>query len=143
MTTNATPSIKDPAQERVPADFADKLALIVLLALDAAHRGQANTSQSNTLFLHLGTAHLLWHHRGSGPMIRRALDAMTAMGRAARRDQDKPVALKPSEYQTIRIAIGYYLNSLTTFKVGELVEASKLSAESMGAAPVLAYAKAA
>lgn len=123
------PLLRIAAKGLVPPEFADKVALIVLLALDAAKRGQCNNAQANTLTLHLCAAKLLWARARNKAMWDRAAAGFDALFRAAGRDLDKPMTLTTGEYSTIRTAVSYYVQALPLLEVGKLAGATQHAAE--------------
>ncbi len=117
-----SPLVQIAAKTKVGAEEADKIALVVLTALDAAKRGQAPASAANTLTEHLMVGVLLWARQGNRSLYDSATAAWLAMCKACAR----PTALldlSTQEYQAIRKAIGYYLRAVPQLEAGILVGA--------------------
>lgn len=60
-----SPLMQIAAKTKVGAEETDKIALVVLTALDAAKRGAAPASLANTLTEHLMVGILLWARQGN------------------------------------------------------------------------------
>lgn len=111
----------------------DEICLVILLALDAAKRGLAPHSLSNTLCEHLFASAILWKTAGNKALMDRAQDAWDAMAKACARPGDK-LALTTKEYQALRVAFGYFLRNLGKIEAGKLVDAYGAARKHMGLA---------
>lgn len=116
------PLLRIAAKTKVGQEEADTIALIVLLALDAAKRGQATTAAANTLTEHLMAGVLLWARQGNRALYDRATAAWLAMCKACARPTEL-LDLTTTEYKAIRLAISYYLRAIPQLEAGVLVGA--------------------
>ena len=110
------------AKRLIEFEDADKIALLVLIALDAAKRGQAPASLANTLTEHLLTSAAIWSQQGSRRLYDKSVLAWTALRKACAR----PTALldlTTGEYAAIRLSIAYYIRALPKLEVGVLAVA--------------------
>ena len=110
------------AKRLIEPEDADKIALLVLIALDAAKRGQAPASLANTLTEHLLTSAAIWSQQGNGRLYDKSVLAWTALRKACAR----PTALldlTTGEYAAIRLSIAYYVRALPKLEVGVLAVA--------------------
>lgn len=110
------------AKQRIEPEDVDKIALAVLVSLDAAKRGEAPASLSNTLTEHLLASAAVWSQIGNRRLYDVAVIAWKAMLRACSR----PTALldlTTGEYRAIRMAISYYLRALPKIEAGTLAAA--------------------
>lgn len=114
-------------------DDVDEISLVILVALDAAKRGLAPHSLSNTLCEHLLAAALMWKKVGNKALLDCSQAAWNAMESATNRPGDK-LALTTKEYQSLRAAFGYYLRNLAKIEAGKLVDAYGLARKHMGIA---------
>lgn len=110
------------AKTKIGPEESDKIALIVLTALDAAKRGAAPASLANTLTEHLLVGVLLWAKQGNKALYDTAIAAWLAMVSACARPTER-LDLTTKEYQAIRKAIGYYLRAVPQLEAGVLVGA--------------------
>lgn len=117
-----SPLMQIAAKTKVGAEESDKIALVVLTALDAAKRGAAPASLANTLTEHLMVGILLWARQGNRALYDTATAAWLAMCRACARPTDL-LDLTTSEYSAIRKAISYYLRAIPQIEAGILVGA--------------------
>lgn len=113
------------AKQAIDQENVDKIALIVLIAFDAAKRGEANNALVNTVTEHLATAQALWAGTGNRPMYDRAITAWKQWCKACCRDPEQPLRLSTQEYTSTRIALGYYLRALPKVELGRLVAAKQ------------------
>lgn len=110
------------AKRLIEPEDADKIALLVLIALDAAKRGQAPASLANTLTEHLLTSAAIWSQQGNRRLYDKSVLAWTALRKACAR----PTALldlTTGEYAAIRLSIAYYVRALPKVEVGVLAVA--------------------
>jgi hypothetical protein len=110
------------AKRRVEADDADQIALLVLIALDAAKRGAAPTSLANTLTEHLLASAAVWSQSGNRKLYVVAVEAWTALRSACARPTEM-LDLTTGEYKAIRIAISFYVRALPQIETGALAAA--------------------
>jgi len=106
-------------KQLVGQDEADKTALLVLIALDAAKRGAAPGQLANTLTEHLLTSAAIWSQQGN----RRLYDKTVLTWSHLRKACARPTALldlTTGEYAAIRLAISYYVRALPKLEVGVL-----------------------
>lgn len=111
----------------------DEICLVILLALDAAKRGRAPHSMSNTLCEHLLASYALWRKVGNEALAKRAEEAWEAL-RAACNRPEQMLALTTKEYTALRIAFGYFLRNLGKIEAGKLADAYTLARKEMGLA---------
>jgi hypothetical protein len=116
------PLVRIAAKTKVGAAETDKIALVVLTALDAAKRGAAPASLANTLTEHLMVGILLWARQGNRALYDTATAAWLALCKACARPTDL-LDLTTSEYAAIRKAVGYYLRAIPQLEAGILVGA--------------------
>ena len=95
-------------KQKVGQEGADECALIMLIALDAAKRGQANAHLSNSLVLYLLAAVALWHKTNRTGLYRDAVNAFEMLAKAARRPTQL-LDLTTTEYTTIRAALAEFM----------------------------------
>jgi len=110
------------AKRLIEPEDADKIAMLVLIALDAAKRGQAPASLANTLTEHLLTSAAIWSQQGNRRLYDKSVLAWTALRKACAR----PTALldlTTGEYAAIRLSIAYYVRALPKLEVGVLAVA--------------------
>ena len=110
------------AKRLIEPEDVDKIALLVLIALDAAKRGQAPASLANTLTEHLLTSAAIWSQQGNRRLYDKSVLAWTALRKACAR----PTALldlTTGEYAAIRLSIAYYVRALPKLEVGVLAVA--------------------
>lgn len=117
-----SPLLQIASKTKVGAEEADKIALIVLTALDAAKRGAAPASLANTLTEHLMVGVLLWARQGNRALYDTATAAWMAMVSACARPTER-LDLTTKEYQAIRKALSYYLRAIPQLEAGILVGA--------------------
>ena len=98
---------------------ADKIAMLVLIALDAAKRGRAPASLANTLTEHLLASAAVWSQTGNRRLYDVAVTAWNALLKAGARPTEL-LDLTTGEYAAIRTAISYYLRALPKLEVGTL-----------------------
>lgn len=110
------------AKRLIEADDVDKIALLVLVALDAAKRGAAPASLANTLTEQLLTSAAIWSQQGNRPLYDRSVKAWNALRKACARPTQL-LDLTTSEYAAIRLAISYYVKALPRIEVGVLAVA--------------------
>jgi hypothetical protein len=106
-------------KQSVGQEEADKTALLVLIALDAAKRGAAPASLANALTEHLLTSAAIWSQQGNRPLYDKTVLAWGHLRKACAR----PTALldlTTGEYAVIRLAISYYVRALPKLEVGVL-----------------------
>lgn len=111
-------------KQRIDADTCDQLAMVMLLALDAAKRGAAPAPVANTLTEHLLTSVAIWSKMGNKPLYLVGVKAWDALRKACAR----PTALldlTTGEYAAIRKAIAYYVRALPRLEIGVLVAAQQ------------------
>jgi len=101
---------------------ADKIAMLVLVALDAAKRGRAPAGLANTLTEHLLASAAIWSRQGNRPMYDIAVKAWNALLKACARPTEL-LDLTTGEYAAIRLAISNYLRALPRIEVGVLAVA--------------------
>lgn len=116
------PLVRIAGKTKVGKEETDKIALIVLLALDAAKRGKAPASAANTLTQHLMVGVLLWAREGNRALYDTATAAWLAMAKACQRPTEL-LDLTTREYAAIRKAISYYLRAIPQLEAGVLVGA--------------------
>jgi hypothetical protein len=107
------------AKRLIEPEDVDKIAMLVLIALDAAKRGVAPASLANTLTEHLLTSAAVWSHHGN----RRLYDRSVLAWRALRKACARPTALldlTTGEYAAIRLSISHYVLALPRIEVGVL-----------------------
>lgn len=118
-----TPLFVIAGKQKVGKADADKIALIVLIALDAAKRGAANNALVNLLTQHITTAAALWGGMGNTAMHQAAVDGWQRWATACNRDPDKPLSLTTREYLAVKSAIANYLRALPQVEVGRIARA--------------------
>lgn len=116
------PLVRIAAKARVDAEQADKIALIVLIALDECKRSRGTAALANTLTEHLMVGMLLWSRQGNRALYDRATAAWLAMCKACARPTEL-LDLTTTEYQAIRTAVSYYLRAIPQLESGVLVGA--------------------
>jgi len=110
------------AKRLIEPEDVDKIALLVLIALDAAKRGLAPAPLANTLTEHLLTSAAIWSQQGNRRLYDKSVLAWTALRKACAR----PTALldlTTGEYAAIRLSIAYYVRALPKLEVGVLAVA--------------------
>ncbi|KQQ40447.1 hypothetical protein ASF61_06750 [Duganella sp. Leaf126] len=110
------------AKRLIEPEDVDRIALLVLIALDAAKRGAAPASLANTLTEHLLTSAALWSQQGNRRLYEKSVLAWEALRKACAR----PTALldlTTGEYAAIRLSIAYYVRALSRVEVGALAAA--------------------
>lgn len=113
------PLVRIAAKTKPRPEDVDKIAMVALVALDAAKRGQAPVSLCNLLTEHLMVNLLLWSKQGNKALYDRAVAAWMAMSKACARDT-KLLDLTTGEYQAIRTAISHYLRAVPKLEIGQL-----------------------
>lgn len=106
----------------IEQEDAEKIAILVLVSLDAAKRGMAPASLANTLTEHLLASAAIWSQKGNKRLYDKAVLAWNALRKACAR----PTALldlTTGEYAAIRLAISYYVRALPMIEVGALATA--------------------
>lgn len=111
------------AKQKVGRDEADKIALPVLISLDAAKRGQAPSVLANTLTEHLLMAVTIFSKAGNRPLYDCAAKAWMALCKACARPTVL-LDLTTGEYAAIRVAIAYYLRALPNLEMCVLLYAA-------------------
>lgn len=110
------------AKRLVEPEDVDKIAMLVLISLDAAKRGAAPASLANTLTEQLLTSAAIWSQQGNRPLYDRAVKAWTALRKACARPTQL-LDLTTGEYEAIRRSIAYYVRALPKIEVGVLAVA--------------------
>lgn len=111
-------------KQRIDPEVVDQVALAVLMCLDAAKRGAAPTTMSNTLTEHLLTSVAIWSQTGNKPHYLVGVEAWNALRTASAR----PTALldlTTGEYAAIRKAISYYVRALPMLEMGVMLRAQE------------------
>ena len=122
------------AKRLIEPEDVDKIAMLVLISLDAAKRGAAPASLANTLTEHLLASAAIWSQKGNRQLYERAVKAWTALRKACAR----PTALldlTTGEYAAIRLSIAYYVKALPKLEVGVLAVAHDKALRQLRAAP--------
>lgn len=120
-------------KSKLAQDGVDEISLVILLALDAAKRGKAPHSLSNTLCEHLLASYALWKRVGNEALAKRSVEAWDALT-AACNSPGHLLALTGKEYTALRIAFGYFLRNLSKIDAGKLVDAYGTARKEMGLA---------
>lgn len=110
------------AKRLIEPEDVDKIAMLVLIALDAAKRGAAPASLANTLTEQLLTSAAIWSQKGNRQLYDRSVKAWTALRKACARPTVL-LDLTTSEYAAIRLSISYYVRALPKIEVGALAVA--------------------
>lgn len=119
------------AKQKVGKEDADKIALVVLISLDAAKRAQAPAHLADVLTRHLMMATVLWTRLpGCTHQYKVAIEGWDALVKACRRPTQL-LDLTTREYQAIRQAINYYLRALPQLELGALVHASNVTEKTL------------
>lgn len=103
-------------KQKVGREEANKIALPVLISLDAAKRGQATARLANNLTEHLIIAITVFSKAGNRPLYDCAAKAWLALCKACARPTDL-LDLTTGEYAAIRVAIAYYLRALPNLEM--------------------------
>lgn len=114
------PWMQIEAKKKVDPELAEQIEMVVLIALDAAHRGKATGSLTNTLTQHLMVGVLLWARNGNRALYDTAAAAWMAMASAAARPTEL-LDLTTEEYQAIKKALIYYIKAIPKLEAGVLV----------------------
>lgn len=120
-------------KQKLRQEDVDEISLTILLALDAAKRGRAPHSLSNTLCEHLLASYTLWRRVGNEALAKRTIEAWDALTTACHRS-DPLLALTTKEYSALRIALGYFLRNLGKIEAKNLVFAYTTARKEMGLA---------
>jgi len=111
-------------KRHIDTDTCDQVAMVVLLAIDAAKRGAAPAPVANTLTEHLLTSVAFWAQTGN----KRLHEAGVKAWEALRKAKARPTALldlTTGEYAAIRLAVSYYVRALPRLEIGVLVMAQQ------------------
>lgn len=115
-------------KQKVGQEDADKIAMPLLIHLDAAKRGQGTNAGCNTLAEHLIAASLIAAATRSKAFHAQVTQAYVMLKKAAERPT-QALDLTTGEYQAIRAAIGTYVRALPEIEIavmrGAMQEAVK------------------
>lgn len=112
------------AKQKVEQEDADKIALPLLISLDAAKRGQAPAMLADTLTRHLMMAIVIWSRSNNKHLYNNSVKAWEALVKACRRPTQL-LDLTTGEYAAIRLAVAQYVRAMPKLEVGMLVYASE------------------
>lgn len=115
---------------KIQPEDVDAIALPILIALDAAKRGKAPNSLSNTLARNMLAAAYIMTKNGNHAMYMSVADAWTALKSACERPTQL-LDLTTKEYQALRKGVSTYLRTLPHIEAAMLVGAYKLADERM------------
>lgn len=110
------------ARRKIEKEDADKIAMLVLVALDAAKRGAAPASLANTLTEQLLTSAAVWSMKGNAALYKTSVKAWNALLKACARPTVL-LDLTTGEYAAIRVAIANYVKALPLLDAGTLATA--------------------
>lgn len=117
-------------KQKVGHEDADKIALVVLIALDAAKRSQATTGLCNTITAQLLIGIIIWTKFKDKVRYDQAVKAWSMMVKACQRPTDL-LDLTTPEYLEIRLALANYLKILPALEIKTLAEASALASQEL------------
>jgi len=115
---------------KIQPEDVDAIALPILIALDAAKRGKAPNSLSNTLARNMLAAAYIMTKNGNKAMYDTVANAWTALKSACERPTQL-LDLTTKEYQALRKGVSTYLRTLPHIEAAMLVGAYKLADERM------------
>lgn len=119
-------------KQRVGQEDADLIALPVLAWFDAAKRGLCTATGCNHLTTHLIISSYIAARTKSKTYHTIVTAGYAALAKAAARPTEL-LNLTTKEYQTIRLAIAWYVRSLPLVEVSTLNEACKVAEKAMSA----------
>lgn len=129
---NINPLLLVAAKQRVGQEDADLIALPVLAWFDAAKRGQCTATGCNHLTTHLIIASYIAARTRSKVFHDAVTKAYDMLRKAAARPTEL-LDLTTTEYQSLRVAFGWYIRSLPRVEVGLLNQACQAAERMMGA----------
>jgi hypothetical protein len=126
------PEAIDAGRLRVTKEEFDDISLLVLLALDAAKRGEANNAMVNRLLEHVLTAYTLWTKTRNDVLMRRGYAGYLALQSACAKYPSK-LRLAGTEYRDVRNVVSAYLRQMEFMRASDLVAAYRVALEKLGA----------
>lgn len=118
------------AHQKVGNEDADKIALPVLIHLDAAHRGQGNAATADFLLFHAVSAQVLSSTAGNHAIYRMSCEALKSIAKACSRPTNT-LSFTTGEYQDVRKLLSAYLRVLPTATVLATSHAAQRAVELM------------
>lgn len=122
------------AKQPVPRELRDSISLELLIALDAAKRGQATDSMCNSLTVYLTAACMIWaKYKKRGKYDECSLGWNALLKAALRRTATLDLTTK--EYAQLRAAVVSFVDGLRVMEIGVLTYAIKEAHVTLGSAP--------
>ena len=117
-------------KQKVPQDYADEVALFVLIHFDTAKRGLCGVAGYNFVSYHLVAAQYIFARLKYPPGLERARNAGVAWGKAGAR-QTAFVDLTTQEYLAVRACLQAYLRAIPKIEVGTYRQACNVADQAM------------
>lgn len=119
---DTNPLLRLIGRQKLGQADADKHALIMLLSLDAAKRGQGTGRISNMLCTYMLMAIRIWHLSGKKALYDEAVKGWAALTKACQRPTEL-LDLTTTEYSALRRALGRFISLLPQIELATFADA--------------------